>query len=99
MISPGHDRPLHDLTLLRAHMQAMKIMLTAGADARKRGLDADQAKDEVLPKLGAVMMTMTGDEATLNSQFRTYLVDWYMHRVYDELSGLLTDAISPIPAK
>jgi glyoxylase-like metal-dependent hydrolase (beta-lactamase superfamily II) len=99
IIIPGHGKPLHDLTLLRAHIQAMRIMLAAGADARTRGLDADQAKDEVLPKLRALMVTMTGDDATLNSQFRTYLVDWYMHRVYEELSGPLSDAISPIPAK
>jgi glyoxylase-like metal-dependent hydrolase (beta-lactamase superfamily II) len=99
IIIPGHGKPLHDLTLLRAHMQAMRIMLAAGADARTRGLDADQAKDEVLPKLRGVMVTMTGDDAALNSQFRTYLVDWYMHRVYDELSGPLSDGISPIPAK
>jgi glyoxylase-like metal-dependent hydrolase (beta-lactamase superfamily II) len=32
-------------------------------------------------------------------EFRTYFVDWYMHRVYDELNGPLTDAISAIPAK
>jgi hypothetical protein len=68
IIIPGHGKPLHDLTLLRAHIQAMRIMLAAGADARTRGLDADQAKDEVLPKLRALMVTMTGDDATLNSQ-------------------------------
>ena len=28
---------------------------------------------------------------------RIQLVDWYLHRVYDELSGSLTDAIAPIP--
>jgi glyoxylase-like metal-dependent hydrolase (beta-lactamase superfamily II) len=99
IIVPGHGQPLHDLTLLRAHITAMRIMLAAGADARKRGLDADQAKDAVLPKLRDVMVTMTGDDRSLNSQFRTYFVDWYMHRVYDELSGPLTDAIAPIPAK
>ncbi|HLJ54606.1 MAG TPA: hypothetical protein VKT77_06155, partial [Chthonomonadaceae bacterium] len=88
-----------DLVLLRAHIAAMRIMLAAGADARRRGRDADQAKDDVLPKLRGAMVTMTGDDPSLNSQFRTYLVDWYMHRVYDELSGPLTDAIAPIPAK
>lgn len=25
------------------------------------------------------------------------LEDWYLHRVYDELNGPLTDAIAPIP--
>lgn len=99
IIVPGHGKPLYDLTLLRAHIQAMRTMIAAGADARTRGLDADQAKDEVLPKLRDVMVTMTGDDPALNSQFRTYLVDWFMHRVYDELTGPLTDAIAPIPPK
>jgi hypothetical protein len=26
-----------------------------------------------------------------------YLVDWYLHRVYDELNGPLSDDIGPIP--
>ena len=29
--------------------------------------------------------------------FGAYLVDWYLHRVYDELDGPLTDEIAPIP--
>jgi hypothetical protein len=27
------------------------------------------------------------------------LVDWFLHRVYDEIDGKLTDAIAPIPPK
>jgi hypothetical protein len=34
-----------------------------------------------------------------NADFRVYLVDWYLHRVYDELNGPLSDAISAIPPK
>jgi glyoxylase-like metal-dependent hydrolase (beta-lactamase superfamily II) len=60
IIVPGHGKPLYDLTLLRAHIQAMRTMLSAGADARNRGLDANQARDEVLPRLHDVMVTMTG---------------------------------------
>jgi hypothetical protein len=26
-----------------------------------------------------------------------YVVDWFLHRVYDELNGPLTNAIAPIP--
>jgi hypothetical protein len=29
--------------------------------------------------------------------FRVYLVDWYLHRVYEELDGPLSDAIGAIP--
>ena len=64
-----------------------------------RGLDPDQAKAEVLPRLHDQMVAITGDDPAANDAFRVYLVDWYLHRVFDELSGPLTDAIAPIPAK
>ena len=44
-------------------------------------------------------MSMTHDAAALNDQFRIYLVDWTLHRVYDELNGPLSDDIAAIPRK
>lgn len=99
VIVPGHGQPLHDLSLLHAHMDVMRTLLRAGAEGRARGLDPDQVKDEVMPRLHEQMLAITGDAANLNAQFKTYLVDWYLHRVYDELAGPLTDAIAPIPPK
>jgi cyclase len=99
VIVPGHGEPLHDKTLLRANMAVMRELLRSGADARTRGLDPDQAKAEVLPRLHDQMVAITGDDPAANDAFRVYLVDWYLHRVFDELSGPLTDAIAPIPAK
>ena len=99
VIVPGHGTPLHDKALLRAHIDVMRQLLKAGKDAKARGLDADQAKEEVLPRLHDVMVGMTRDDPKMNQQFQVYLVDWYMHRVYDELAGPLTDAIAPIPRK
>ena len=99
IIVPGHGGPLRDKALLRAHMNVMRELIKAGTDARQRGLDADQAKDEVLPRLRADMLVMTKDDPKLNEQFRIYLADWFMHRVYDELSGPLGDAIAPIPRR
>jgi hypothetical protein len=43
------------------------------------------------------MVALTGDDPAKNSAFRTQLVDWYLHRVYDEVNGPLTDAIARIP--
>ena len=43
------------------------------------------------------MVTITGDKPPLNNAFKSQLVDWYLHRVYEELDGPLTDAISKIP--
>jgi glyoxylase-like metal-dependent hydrolase (beta-lactamase superfamily II) len=99
VIVPGHGEPLHDKSLLRAHIDVMRELLRAGRDAKARGLDPDQARDEVLPKLHDLMVKVTGDDPKRNQEFKVYLVDWYMHRVYDELNGPLTDAIAPIPPK
>lgn len=98
-IVPGHGKPLHDKTLLHAHMEAMRILLDVGKSAKARGLDPDQARDEAMPRLHDVMIKMTGGDPKRNQEFKIYLADWYMHRVYDELNGPLTDAIAPIPAK
>ena len=99
VIVPGHGEPLRDKTLLRAHMDVMRELLKAGKDAKARGLDPDQAREEVLPRLQGLRERMTGGDAKLHSQFDVYLVDWYLHRVYDELNGTLTDAIAAIPPK
>jgi glyoxylase-like metal-dependent hydrolase (beta-lactamase superfamily II) len=99
VIVPGHGEPLHDKTLLRTTIQVMRELLREGRDAKGRGLDPDQAREEVLPRLHDAMVTMTGDTPAGNQAFRIYFVDWYLHRVYDELNGPLTDAIAPIPVK
>jgi hypothetical protein len=44
------------------------------------------------------MVKLTGDDPAKNNAFRAQLVDWYLHRVYDELNGPLTDRIAAIPA-
>lgn len=99
VLVPGHGGPLRDKVLLRATMEVMRELLKTGADARARGLDADGAREEVLPRLRSLMGTITKDDPKANEQFRTYFVDWYMHRVYDELNGPLSDAIAPIPRR
>jgi len=99
VLVPGHGEPLRDETLLHAQMHAMREMLKEGKEAKARGLDADQAREAMLPRLKDDMLAMTKDDPKLNEQFKIYFVDWYLHRVYDELAGPLTDAIAPIPRK
>jgi glyoxylase-like metal-dependent hydrolase (beta-lactamase superfamily II) len=99
VIVPGHGEVLHDKALLHATMAVMRELLSGGADAKQRGLDPDQAKAEILPRLHDRMVDMTGNDPEKNQAFTVYLVDWYLHRVYDELGGPLTDAIAPIPPK
>ena len=96
-IVTGHGAPLRDKTLLRATMEVMRVLLREGKAAKANGQSADEAKEAIFPSLRTQMVTMTGDDPQRNAAFKTQLVDWYLHRVYDELDGTLTDAIAPIP--
>ena len=93
----GHGPPLHDKALLHATMDVFRVLLREGKAAKEKGLTPDQAKDAILPGLHDLMVKITGDNASRNDAFRVQLVDWYLHRVYDELDGPLTDAIAAIP--
>jgi glyoxylase-like metal-dependent hydrolase (beta-lactamase superfamily II) len=97
ILVPGHGDPLRDKGLLRATMAVFRELLKKGANAKARDLDPDAAKAEILPTLRELMVQITGDVPAANTAFATQLVDWYLHRVYDELNGPLSDAIAPIP--
>jgi cyclase len=99
IIVPGHGEPLRDKSLMHATMDVFRELLRQGKEARAKGLDPDQARDAILPELRDLRVKITHDDKALNDAFRVQLVDWYLHRVYDELSGSLTDAIAPIPSK
>ena len=94
---PGHGEPLHDKTLLHATRDVFRELLRQGKDARAKGLDADQAKELILPSLKDLRAQITRDDPRQNERFAIYLVDWFLHRVYDELAGPLNDAIKPPP--
>lgn len=96
-IVTGHGAPLHDKTLLRATMEVFRTLLREGKAAKAKGLSPDEAKDAIFPGLHDVMVRITGDDANRNAAFKQQLVDWYLHRVYEELDGPLTDAIAAIP--
>ncbi len=96
-IVTGHGAPLKDKTLLHATMDVMRMLLRDGRAAKEKGMTADQAKDAIFPALHDAMVKITGDDPARNQAFKVQLVDWYLHRVYDELDGPLPDAIAPIP--
>jgi cyclase len=97
IIIPGHGEPLRDESLLHATMDVFRVLLRDGAAARQKGLDVDAARETILPTLAAPMRAMTHGDESLVRQFKTYLVDWYLHRVYEELDGPLGNGIAPIP--
>jgi glyoxylase-like metal-dependent hydrolase (beta-lactamase superfamily II) len=99
IIVPGHGEPLRDEALLHTTMDVFRELLRRGKDAKAKGLDPDEATSAILPQLRDLMVKITRDDPSLNQAFGVQLVDWYLHRVYDELNGPLSDAIAPIPPK
>jgi cyclase len=99
IIVPGHGEPLRDEKLLKATIAVLKDLQKRGADAKAHGLDPDGARAEIMPQIKDLMVAITGDQPAVNRAFEIQLVDWFLHRVYDELNGPLTDAIAPIPPK
>ncbi len=97
VIVPGHGAPLRDESLLQATMEVFRVLLREGAAAKARGLEVDAAKEAIMPAVEPAMKALTRNDPKLAEQFKIYVVDWYLHRVYDELSGPLTNAIAPIP--
>jgi glyoxylase-like metal-dependent hydrolase (beta-lactamase superfamily II) len=93
----GHGAPLHDRTLLHATMEVFRVLLREGRAAKAKGLTADQAKEAIFPSLHDVIVQITGGDPSRNAAFKQQLVDWYLHRVYEELDGPLSDAIAAIP--
>lgn len=97
ILVPGHGDLLRDGALLGAHIDAFRILLEQGKAAKAKGMDVEQARSAAMPALAGPMQAMTGGDANLQQSFGIYILDWYLHRVYDELDGKLTDDIAPIP--
>ena len=50
-----------------------------------------------MDSLAVARHALTGGDPQQEQAFAIYLVDWFLHRVYDELAGPLSDEIAPIP--
>lgn len=96
---PGHGKPLYDKALLQASMEVIRTLLTEGKTMKATGLDADQARDAILPSLSGAIQQITAGNPALADAFKVQPVDWCLHRVSDELNGPLTDAIAAIPVE
>lgn len=97
VIVPGHGEPLHDKVLLETNLALFKDLLRIGREARGAGKGVEEARAMALTAEHELMVRLTRDDPALNQQFDIYMVDWFLHRVYDELDGRLTDDIAPIP--
>ena len=99
VVITGHGEPLRNKELLHATMDVFRVLLKEGRAAREQGLNPDQARDAIMPRLQFQMLQIAGDDAGRQAAFKTQLVDWYLHRVYEELAGPLSDDIAPIPPR
>ena len=97
VIVPGHGEPMHDKALLEATLATLRELRRLGLAARARGLAVDSARAAITDSIRPLRDRITGGDPALDRQFDVYLVDWYLHRVYDEAAGPLTDAIAAIP--
>jgi glyoxylase-like metal-dependent hydrolase (beta-lactamase superfamily II) len=99
VIVPGHGEPLKDKTLLRTDLALFRELIRRGADAKARGLDVEKARAEIegQDSVRALQAAITGNDENRNQLFDIYTVDWFLHRVYQELEGPLGDEIAPIP--
>ena len=75
-IVPGRGDPLHNKALLPATMEVIRTLLTEGKTMKATGLDADQAKDVILPSLSGAIQQITGGNPALADAFKVQLVDW-----------------------
>lgn len=95
----GHGAPLRDESLLHATMAVFRMLLQEGAEAKRRGMAVDGAREAILPRLAGLRTVITGNDPARDAAFRIQLVDWYLHRVYEELDGPLDDRIAGIPER
>lgn len=94
---PGHGEPVPDRALLETTLSLLRELRRIGLAAKRRGLDVEAAQAEAGPAVAALRDKLTRGDAGLNQAFDVYMVDWFLHRVYDEAAGPLNDAIAPIP--
>ena len=99
VIVPGHGCRCATRCVLRTTMEVMRVLLDEGKRAKARGLDAMWRKRRSWLKLHDQDGRLDPRRAGPERSVQTYLVDWYLHRVYDELDAPLTDAIATIPPK
>jgi cyclase len=98
VIVPGHGEPLHDKGLLETDIAILAALLREGREARAAGLNVEQARAAAESHLHDLRVKVTHDDPTLNQEFDGYLVDWFLHRVYEELDAPLSDEIEAIPS-
>lgn len=99
VIVPGHGAPMHDERRLAATLELLQIQREIARDARSRGLARNALAGIVMaePRVLALRDALTGGDHSLDEDFATYLVEWFVTRAWDEAGGPLGDSIPDSP--
>jgi hypothetical protein len=78
-------------------MDVFRILLAKAREDKSHGLSPDETRKTVAGEIAVLKARILQGHEELSAAFDVQLVDWYLHRAYEELAGPLTDAISSIP--
>src|SRR5262249_8439962 len=95
VIVPGHGAPMRDKVRLRATIDLLKREREMATSLKGQGKSVADTKTAILADstVLALRETLTGGNVAFRGAFQTYLVDWVVPRIYQELDGTLDDSI------
>lgn len=99
VIVPGHGTPMRDKVRLRATIDLLKRERQMAAALKAQGKSVAEAKAAILADSAvlAIRERLTGGNAAVRASFQTYLIDWVVPRIYQEIDGTLDDSIPKAP--
>ena len=99
VIVPGHGTPMRDKVRLSATMQLIRREREIAAALKRDGKSVAETKAAILADSGVLALreTLTGGNVAYREPFRTYLVDWVVPRIYQEIDGTLDNSIPKAP--
>jgi len=99
VLIPGHGAALRDENLLHATLDLLRRERELAREQKSRGAKPEAAKKAILDdqRILGLRDSITASDSTRYDEFGTYLVDWFVRRVYAEDDGALSDSIPTRP--
>ena len=99
VIVPGHGAPMRDKVVLRATIDLLRREREMATLLKAQGKSGADAKTAILADstILALRETLTGGNVAYREGFQTYLVDWVVPRIYQEIDGTLDASIPKAP--
>ena len=96
-IVPGHGGVLRDTVILDAQIALMELLLREGKAGKALGENVETVRKRIAREVETLAPALTGGDARKAQQLDVYLVDWYLHRVFDEADEKLGDGMPEFP--